>query len=240
MDHTTLHLWRVGPRHVPLAVARMGLDRLRLRHTAGLRFHKLLGTGSGRTFSPRDADPLVWGLLCTWADRDAADAFEAHHTPRAWRRIALEEWRVDLGCLRTKGRWSRTQPFRADPSLTGWDGPVASLTRARLVPRQMMTFWRSVPPVVADLPPGGPLMQIAIGEAPIGVQGTFTVWPNAAALADFAYGRPAHRRAIADTQRLGWYAEDLFARFAVLGQRGTVRGASLQLTTAAGPTTGAG
>ncbi|HUG84118.1 MAG TPA: hypothetical protein VMM13_06110 [Euzebya sp.] len=239
MDHTTLHLWRVGPRHVPAAVARMGLDRLRLRHAPGLRFHKLLGTGSGRTFSPRDADPLVWALLCTWTDRGAADAFEAHPTPRGWRRIAHEEWRADLGCLRTKGRWSRSSPFCVDPGLSGWEGPVASITRARLAPRHLGTFWQAVPPVVADLAHDGPLLRLGIGEAPVGVQGTFTVWRDAEALTDFAYRRTAHRTAIADTDRLGWYAEELFARFALLAQRGTVFGATLPLPPSGlGPTTG--
>lgn len=226
-----MHLWRVPARRVPVAVVRMGLDRLHLRKTAGLTFSKLLGTGDGRTFSPRDADLRTWGLLCAWTDATAADAFEAGATPRGWRRIASEEWRADLACLRTKGRWGGTAPFQADPGLAGWEGPVASVTRARLSPRLMGTFWRAVPPVVADLDDDGPLLRVGIGEAPIGVQGTFTVWRDAAALADFAYNRPAHRQAIADTARLGWYAEELFARFAVLGQRGTVSGVHLPLAT---------
>ncbi|CAN5128163.1 hypothetical protein BH23ACT9_BH23ACT9_37420 [soil metagenome] len=233
MAHTTLHLWRVPPRRVPGALRRMGLDRVRLRTAAGLRFHKLLGTGDGRTFSPRDADPLTWGLLCTWDDADAAAAFEGHPTPRGWRRIASEEWRADLACLRAKGWWSGRQPFTADPAFAGWSGPVASVTRARLRTSTTGTFWKAVPPVVADLAPGGddggPLLRVGIGEAPVGLQGTFTVWRDAAALTDFAYRRPAHRQAITDTQRLDWYAEELFARFAVLQQRGTVFGNALPL-----------
>lgn len=228
MSHVTLHLWRVDTSRVPLALVRMGLDRLRLRGTTGLTFHKLLGIGDGRTFSPLDADPHTWGLLCVWDSPDRANAFEAHRTPRGWRRIAEEEYRADLGCLQTKGRWSSRQPFTPRPDLRGWDGPVASVTRARLRPSMMRTFYRSVPPVVADLATGnGPLLRVGIGEAPIGLQGTFTVWPDVAELNAFAYGRPAHRRAIKDTQRLDWYTEELFARFAVLGMRGTVAGANL-------------
>lgn len=230
MRHVTMHLWQVPIQRVPSAVVRMGLDRIRLAGTPGLGFHKLLGTGDGRTFRPRDADPHTWGLLCAWEDRAAADAFEAHPTPRGWRRIADQEWRADLVCLRTRGRWGGRQPFTPSPSLQGWAGPVASVTRARLTTARTMTFWRAVPPVVGDLEEGrGPLLQVGIGEAPVGLQGTFTIWPDAAALTDFAYRRLPHRRAIADTQRLGWYAEELFARFAVVGQRGTVCGAALLL-----------
>lgn len=234
-----MHLWRVPGRRVPLAVLRMGLDRLHLRGIDGLTFAKLLGTGHGRSFSPRDADPQTWGLLCAWTDAAAAEAFEAHATPRAWRRIAEDEWRTDLACLRTRGRWGGATPFAVSPTHTGWTGPVAAITRAQLAPRRMPSFWRAVPPVVIDLAADRPLLQVGIGEAPIGVQGTLTVWRDAKALADFAYRRPAHRTAIADTARLGWYREELFARFAVLRQRGTVAGAALPLAAAPrGLTTG--
>jgi hypothetical protein len=234
MTHATLHLWRVPRRRVPAALLRMGVDRLRLGDVPGLTFCKLLGTGDGRTFSPADADLLTWGLLCAWADADAADAFEGHPTPRGWRRIATEEWRADLACLRSKGRWSGRSPFATDDRYAGWDGPVASVTRARLAPRMMPTFWRAVPPVVVDLDTDGPLLQVGIGEAPLGVQGTFTIWRDAQALTDFAYRRPAHRVAIADTHQLGWYDEELFARFALLGQRGTAFGAPVPTEPATG------
>ncbi len=232
MTHVTVHLWRVPPTLVPVAIARMGLDRLLLRGTPGLAFHKLLGTGDGRTFSPVDADLQTWGLVSAWRTREESLNFEGHQTPRGWRRIASEEWRGDLGCLRAKGEWSGRRPFPVRADLQAWDGPVASITRARLRPALTRTFWRAVPPVVEDLGTDegeGPLLRVGIGEAPVGLQGTFTVWRDAASLTDFAYRRRAHRVAIADTQRLGWYAEELFARFAVLDQRGTVHGSALPL-----------
>lgn len=228
MNHVTLHLWRVRTGRIPAAVWRMASDRIHLRGVPGLSFHKLLGTGHGRTFAPTDADPHTWGLLAVWDSQAQADAFEAHRTPRGWRRLAAEEWRADLVCLRTKGRWGGRVPFVERADLAGWDGPVASVTRARLRPRRLGAFYRSVPPVVADLDRrDGPLLRVGIGEAPVGLQGTFTVWRDTAALTAFAYDRPAHRAAIRDTQRLGWYAEELFARFAVLGTRGTVFGATV-------------
>lgn len=228
MAHVTLHLWRVPPSRVVSALLRMGTDRWWLRRTPGLRFAKLLGTGRGRTFDVRDADPRTWGLLCAWEDVDASIAFEGHRTPRGWRRIAEQEWRGDLACLRTTGRWSGQTPFEVDEVLLA-RGPapeqmIASLTRARLRPRRMLRFWRAVPSVVADLDAvaAGPVLRVGIGEAPIGLQGTFTLWPDEQALIQFAYRRPAHRRAIRDTERLNWYAEELFARFAVVAQRGAI------------------
>jgi hypothetical protein len=93
------------------------------------------------------------------------------------------------------------------------------------VPRRALAFWRAVPPVSADLHAGAGLrLALGIGEAPIGLQGTFSVWESAAALNDFAYGRPAHAAVVDRTAREGWYAEELFARFAVLSATGTIGG----------------
>ena len=106
-----------------------------------------------------------------------------------------------------------------------YDGPVAAITRARVRPRHWRRFWRSVPPVSADLRQvGGLRLAVGIGEAPIGLQGTFSLWDSAAALEAFAYRRAAHAEVIRRTREIGWYAEELFARFAVLDIDGTFAG----------------
>jgi hypothetical protein len=61
----------------------------------------------------------------------------------------------------------------------------------------------------------GLLARFGMGEAPIGWQGTVSVWRNPTDLIGFAYRRPEHRAVIARTPADRWYAEDLFARFAV-------------------------
>jgi len=107
----TLHLWRVGATGVPRALLRMGRDRARVRRTPGLRFAKLLGTGDGRTFTVRDADPHRWGLLATWTSPEAAQAFERRSpVARAWRELAVEHWRADLLEHRGTGRLLRRSP----------------------------------------------------------------------------------------------------------------------------------
>jgi hypothetical protein len=49
-----------------------------------------------------------------------------------------------------------------------------------------------------------------------GWQGTVSLWRSAADLTAFAYRQPEHRAVIERTPADRWYAEDLFARFAVL------------------------
>ena len=224
-DLVTLQVWRVPTHRVGTALARLALDRPSVRAVPGLRFAKLLGTGSGRTFSPWDADLRRYALLATW--RSAADAARFRGSPliRRWERISAECWRVDLRPLSARGRWSRRTPF-GDPVPTSiGPGPTAAITRARLVKRRIATFWLAVPPVAADLHGAAGLrLAMAVGEAPVGLQGTFSLWDSAAALRDFAYQRPAHRQVVRRTAEEHWYAEELFTRFAVVGGEGTING----------------
>jgi heme-degrading monooxygenase HmoA len=220
----TLHLWGVPAHAVPAALLHMAADRPALRRTAGLRFAKLLGTGTGATFTPRDADPRRWGLLAVWDDDDAVAAFEDGPVVRRWQRLADEQWAVRLRPLSAHGRWSGREPF-GTPRPQRWDGPVAAITRARLSPRKALRFWRAVPPVSTDLSASpGLRLALGIGEAPIGLQGTFSLWDSASALNGFAYGRAPHAAVVRRTAEERWYAEELFARFAVLSAQGTVDG----------------
>lgn len=220
----TLTLWGVGPAGVVPAVARMALDRRHLRGASGLRFAKLLGTGDGRTFTPRDADPLHWGLLAVWSDPAAARAFEAGPTHRAWGRIARERLDLALRPVASRGRWSGREPF-GDPPPVKVGGQVAALTRARIKALSTRTFWAAVPPVSADLNAvPGLRMAVGIGEAPVGLQGTFSLWDSPSALVEFAHRRAPHTEVVARTASEGWYAEELFARFEVLSVTGTFRG----------------
>ena len=75
-------------------------------------------------------------------------------------------------------------------------------------------------------PHRGPGLRLAvgIGEAPIGLQGTFSLWDSPAALNDFAHRREPHVDAIRRTATEGWYAEELFARFEVLSVDGEFAG----------------
>ncbi|MGH8892461.1 MAG: monooxygenase [Actinomycetes bacterium] len=225
-DLVTLHLWRVSRRRVPAAMVRMGVHRRPLRGPGGPSFAKLLGTGDGRTFTVRDADLRQWGLLASWRSEDEAAGFERGPVARSWARIASERLRVDLRVLASRGEWSRRRPF-GDPPATPYDGPVAAVTRARISPRRAVTFWRSVPPVSEDLHRcDGLRLAVGIGEAPIGVQGTFSLWDSPAALTEFAHRRGPHVAAVRRTSEVGWYAEELFARFAVVGVEGTYEGRS--------------
>ena len=220
----SLHVWGVPPARVPQALLHMGGDRRLLRRTAGLRFAKLLGTGSGRTFTIRDADPRHWALLAVWDDEGGPARFEHSAVVDGWDHLAHERARFLLRPLASRGSWAGRQPF-GDPVASRWDGPVAAVTRARIRTGLLPTFWRSVPPVSTDLRAvDGLAFALGIGEAPVALQGTFSVWRDNAALTDFAHRRAPHRAVMERTAQVQWYAEELFARFALVSAVGEFGG----------------
>lgn len=225
-----LSVWGVPGRHVPGLVARSRARQAALRRRPGLRFVKLLGTGSGRSFALRDADPRHWALLTVW-ESAAAAAAARDPVAEGWDSCAGERLRVTMRPIWSTGRWAGVRPFAdaagGDPTTAPDDAlGVAALTRARLRPRTALTFRRAVPDVAADLAGrDGLRLAMGVGETPVLHQGTFSLWRSTGALTAFARGA-AHRDVVRRTPVVGWYAEEAFARFAVLGVEGTYRGAA--------------
>ncbi len=220
----SLHVYGVHGRAIGSALAHMGRDRGRVRRMDGVTFAKLLGTGDGRTFTMRDADLGHWGVLACWSDLDGPARYDASTVHRSWTDVAHEQARFLLRPLASRGTWVGRQPF-GDPLPSRWDGPVAAVTRARIKPAQWRTFWAAVPPVSLDLKAVDGLdFAIGIGEAPVGLQGTFSCWRSGSALTEFAQRRSPHQEVMRRTHETGWYAEELFARFALVDARGDYAG----------------
>ena len=213
------YFWSIKPSRFLNAIHAMGFDRFRLILDKNVSFHKSLGTGKGETFTPSDANALQWGLIASVED---IEKFDSSFVVKRWRRISVSEFRAVLEPISSHGQWAGKEPFVA--TAKDWDGQVAAITRARIKWSQNFRFWRSVPPVTTSLKSApGLVAAIGIGEAPIGLQGTFSLWESAAAIREFAYKGAAHQKAIADTSAYQWYSEELFARFAVREVRGSIK-----------------
>lgn len=217
----TLHVWRVRRRDIGAAIARMATDPRRLRRDPRVRFVKLLGTAAG--FGLTHADPCRWAAFTVWHGAPV----DGLYAP--WHRLATAACRLDLAPQHSRGTWAGTafddltspaEPNPANPNPA--DAPaVLALTHARLRPGRAITFWRAIGPVAASLrTAGGSIAAFGIGEAPIGWQGTVSVWAHRDDLLDFAYRHARHRQAIAASTTGRWYAEELFARFAVIDTSG--------------------
>jgi hypothetical protein len=215
---TVIYFWKIKSSKIGFALLRMALDRGALRRIKGVQFAKMLGTGKGETFTPRDADANQWGALIV-LDSAKLDSLDNSKLINRWRSHSLSEVRYLLDPISSHGLWAKENPFAY--ATTQSDGEVVAITRARIKWFQNFRFWRAVPPVTASLhSSAGLLKTIGIGEAPIGLQGTFSHWNSGADLRNFAYKGAAHKEAIAATERHNWYAEELFARFAVREIRG--------------------
>lgn len=221
-----LTVWGVPTGRVPGALLRMATHRRPVADAPGIRFAKLLGTGRGRTFTVGDADPRHWALLTVWGDDGSADAFAAGRVHRSWDAIAEERLDIRMTPVSSRGSWSGHEPF--SPVCPPTTGPVASITRARIRPATMLAFHRAVPPAAAAIA-GAPGLELAfgIGEAPVGLQATFSLWRSAADLRRFAYVGPAHAEVIRRARQGRWFSEELFARFSVRSASGSLGGRSI-------------
>jgi hypothetical protein len=222
MQRVVVYFFTVPRKGIPFAFLSMAIDRMRSRKFTGISFSKLLGTGSGQTFTPSDAVLTRWGMVVV-IDENQIKAFDQCSIISNWRKRSTSEFRAVLSPLSSHGLWAKKNPFDFIAPLSNPDAQIAALTRARIKWNKNFIFWKSVPPVVIDLHSNPGLhAAIGIGEAPIGLQGTFSLWKSASALRDFAYKGKAHQVAIAQTQSIGWYSEELFARFEVLELRGEI------------------
>ena len=218
-----IYLWRVQRRHLLRSIWHMASDRRELKKDPTISFFKLIGTGPGETFTPRDADPTLWGLVMSIKNSDI-DTFDEGIVVKRWREFATSEARFLATPISSHGRWSGQDPFLVDQEAARqWDGKVLALTRAKIRWYKNFQFWRAVPPVIESLrnQPGVELA-IGIGEAPLGLQGTLSIWTDADSVRQFAFRGKAHSEVIRQTKARNWYSEELFARFALTEVRGSI------------------
>jgi spheroidene monooxygenase len=227
MNTVSLTLFRFDSLAARLWVfTQMGVARLAFRRMPDVGFYKLCGSGSGEGFTPRP-NTAVWAILATWPDAATARC----HINTApvflrWASKASESWTVLLEPTSAQGTWSGVQPFIATESgaKTGSSesGPIVALTRATIRPKTFLRFWRRVPDISAMIGQDpNVIFKIGIGEVPFLHQITFSIWPDAAAMAGFARGNTHHGRAIAAVRAENWFAEELYARFRILDNWGT-------------------
>lgn len=224
MPAVHMFIWHVARGRVLRAGSHMAFDPVSFGRDQRVRFARALGTGSGRTFTISDADSHQWATLVALHEGIDDSAVDDLTPIKQWRDLSDEELHVRMHPLASRGSWAGSEPFavaQAHPAA----GPIAAITRARVKARYWRRFNREVPPVSTDLHSNpGLLTAIGIGEYPVGLQGTFSIWRDAESLNEFAYRARPHAHAIDLTQRLQWYAEEMFTRFAIESCDGTLQG----------------
>ncbi len=202
----------------------MGLARRHMRHTKGLSFWKLCGSGTGQGFTPVP-NTGVYAILGVWADLATArrQIVEARGY-QAFRGAACECWTVFLTPISARGTWSGVAPFDVQKCTTQ-QGPIAALTRATVRPSKALRFWKRVPDISSVIGADRSVaFKIGIGEVPLMQQVTFSIWPDSDSMAEFARRDGPHARAIRAVREGDWFREELYARFHVLSDDGTWHG----------------
>lgn len=207
-------------------LGQMGAARLALRHENRVLFWKLCGSGTGHGFTPKP-NWGVWAIMAVWPEEAIARQAIAQSPVWArWRNRAVEDWTVFLRPVSARGSWAGVNPFLPDGEGAGdQSGPIAALTRASVRPSRVMRFWSRVPDIQAMIGSDPKVaFKIGIGEMPLLHQVTFSIWPDAEAMANFARGNGPHGRAIRAVRDGHWFAEELYARFRVCGTSGQWEG----------------
>lgn len=206
------------------AFKQMGLAGPALKEVPGLQFSKLLGSGGFNGFS-------IWpnfgtyGLLGVWQTEAHAEAFFTDaEVFRGFKSKARTSWTVYMRTTQTHGQWDGQTPFIPNASADE-DQLVAVITRATIYPRHLWRFWRFVPPVSHSIEnKKGLIFAVGIGELPLIQQATFSLWESTKLMKAYAYESGYHKKVVRKTREIGWYKEELFARFLPYRSEGSWNG----------------
>lgn len=208
----------------------------RLARVEGVTFSKLLGCGAGNGFSLRpDLGTYAW--VACWRDADSADRFFGSHPWWAKvQRLGREQLKLTLTPTLAHGLWNKRQPFLPAANYER-EEPLAVLTRATVRPSRMIEFRRHVGPVSARVSANpNCLLSVGIGEYPLFMQATLSLWRSGKAMEEFAYGGATHQRTMRRTRQRDWYREELFARMRIDAIAGSWRGKQFSSLLADGET----
>ena len=227
---TSISFFRFGPwRDRAWALGMMGAARLAMPRVPNIGFWKLCGSGTGEGFTPIP-NTQVYAILATWPSLDVAQTRTAEERIfNRYRTRAKEDWTVFLSPTSARGKWSGQTPFSEVRPQTQDSNkrPLAALTRATIKPKILTRFWGRVPDISAMIGSDpNVVFKIGIGEVPWLHQVTFSIWPGEAEMAAFARHNGPHAAAIKAVREGQWFSEELYARFAILGDSGSWNGAS--------------
>ena len=208
-----------GAKHRWSALGRMGRPPLLEQNIKGLTFWKALGSGSGNGFSIWP-DFSTFGLLTVFTSEEEADQFLNSNLMSKYTATCSSYSHILMHSIKAHGQWSAQEPFI--PSAKYNEGlPMAVITRATIKPKLAYKFWRYVPSVSKSMNGHeGLIFSKGIGEWPILMQATFSLWTTGSAMMAYAYQNKKHADMVKKTRELEWYSEELFSRFHPFEVRG--------------------
>ena len=203
------------------AFGRMGRSPIIQKNTNGLSFFKPLGTGSGNGFSVKP-DFSTFGFLAVFKSEELAKEFLETDVVKEYTQTTVSYSHVLMRTVKSHGEWSKLKPFESSVEYDKTK-PLAVITRATIKPKLAYQFWKNVPAVSKSMDKYDELIfSKGIGEFPLLMQATFSLWSSAEAMINYAYKNPKHAEMVKKTRELNWYSEELFARFQPFYQEGNL------------------
>lgn len=234
----TLTILRYRKRFIPIALLAMALFRLPLWFNKRISFYKLLGSGKNGTFD-KHPDWQQWGILAvgsfelvvgsketdTFEDDTIYQKLYGSFIAKWMRLFGCEAWTIFLEPIEGHGSWDGKKVFGELPVHTDYDGNIAVLTRATIRLSRLKNFWANVNAVATKMASAdGFISSLGIGEMPWIKQATFSIWESKAAMKAFAYQMREHQEVIRKTREEKWYSEDMFVRFKIIKNIGSIKG----------------
>ena len=214
---------------IPFAVLSMALFRLPLWLNRKVSFYKLMGSGKNGTFD-KQPDWQQWAIFQVGNVPDKTG--EMNNLLKQLHGNFIAAWWKLFGCkvityllqpIEGHGLWSGKKPFGELPRKTDYEGKIAVMTRATIRRKKLDRFWSNVQAVAQRMTSAeGFITSYGIGEVPYIRQATFSIWQSKEAMRQFAYKLPEHAEVVKKTHAENWYSEDLFVRFKILYQTGSL------------------
>ena len=223
MSQTTLisFFQYAGIKNKWFAFTRMGRSPILQNKINGLTFFKPLGTGSGNGFSIKP-DFSIFGFVAVFKSEELAKEFLETNVVREYTKTTISYSHILMHTVKSHGEWSKQSPFESSVEYDK-SKPLAVITRATIKPKLAYQFWKNVPAVSKSMDKYDELIfSKGIGEFPLLMQATFSLWSSAEAMMNYAYKNPKHAEMVKKTRELNWYSEELFARFQPFYQEGNL------------------
>ena len=181
----------------------------------GLKFIKLLGTGSKDGFSVIP-DFSSYVMITSWEDDDFRKKFiDENKLFQEIKNKSSRRIEIKIDPYNYIGSWNGINPFKNKSSYK--KGKIIVLTRARVKLNKLINFLISTSSAAKSInSKKGAEYYKGVGELPIIEQATISIWESEQSMKDYAYSDKNHLKIINKARKNKWYSEELFVRSNIL------------------------
>ena len=184
----------------------------------GLKFIKLLGTGSKDGFSVIP-DFSSYVMITSWENDDFRKKFIDEN--KLFQEIinkSSKRIEIKIDPYNYIGSWNGINPFKNKSSYK--EGKIIVLTRARVRLNKLINFLISTSSAAKSINSRkGAEYYKGVGELPIIEQATISILKSEQIMKDYAYSDKSHLKIIHKARKNQWYSEELFVRSNIISSK---------------------